>query len=94
MEQLYNKLLDDADRFRLDMGDVTDNVSLQTALDCLWDDVDGKAGTQATLLPAVAEVLLVDQNQQAHSFRSSADTTAVQACELEYHCHLHCTVVF
>ena len=47
VELLYNKLLDEADRHRLDMGDVTDSVSLMTALECVWDDTSGKTGTPA-----------------------------------------------
>lgn len=45
MELLYNRLLDEADRHRLDMGDITDNVSLKSALECSWDDQEGKTGT-------------------------------------------------
>ena len=37
---MYNKLLDESDRFREDMGDITDNVSLETA----WDELESKTG--------------------------------------------------
>jgi hypothetical protein len=36
VEQLHNALLDGCERFREDMGEVTDNVSLATALETLW----------------------------------------------------------
>lgn len=32
----HNALLDACERFREDMGEVTDNVSLATALETLW----------------------------------------------------------
>lgn len=44
VEQMYNKLLDESDRFREDMGDITDNVSLETALETAWDDLESKTG--------------------------------------------------
>ena len=44
VEQMYNKLLDESDRFREDMGDITDNVSLETALETAWDELESKTG--------------------------------------------------
>lgn len=44
VEQMYNKLLDESDRFREDMGDITDNVSLETALETAWDKLEAKTG--------------------------------------------------
>jgi hypothetical protein len=41
---MYNKLLDESDRFREDMGDITDNVSLETALETAWDELESKTG--------------------------------------------------
>ena len=41
---MYNKLLDESDRFRDDMGEITDNVSLATALETAWDELPGKTG--------------------------------------------------
>ena len=46
VEQLYNRMLDEADRHRLDMGDVTNSISLRTALECVWDGFDGKTGAR------------------------------------------------
>lgn len=44
VEQMYNKLLDESDRFREDMGDITDNVSLATALETAWNELPAKTG--------------------------------------------------
>jgi hypothetical protein len=41
---MYNELLDESDRFREDMGDITDNVSLETALETAWDELESKTG--------------------------------------------------
>lgn len=41
---MYNRLLDESDRFRDEMGDITDNVSLATALETAWEELPGKAG--------------------------------------------------
>ena len=41
MEQLYNGLLDRADQLREEMGEITDNVSLRTALETIWNDMAG-----------------------------------------------------
>ena len=43
VEQLYNGLLDRADQLREEMGDITDNVSLRTALETIWNDMAGDA---------------------------------------------------
>ncbi len=45
---MYNKLLDESDRNRDDMGDVTDSVSLATALATAWADMPGRTGAAAT----------------------------------------------
>ena len=44
VEQMYNHLLDEADRFRGDMGDVSEYVSLGTALMTAWDELPSKTG--------------------------------------------------
>lgn len=44
VEQMYNKLLDESDKFRDEMGEITDNVSLQTALEAAWDELPSKTG--------------------------------------------------
>ena len=41
VEQLYNGLLDRADQLREEMGEITDNVSLRTALETIWNDMAG-----------------------------------------------------
>ena len=41
MEHLYNGLLDRADQLREEMGEITDNVSLRTALETIWNDMAG-----------------------------------------------------
>ena len=46
VEQLYNGLLDRADQLREEMGDITDNVSLRTALESIWNDMAGDARAQ------------------------------------------------
>ena len=45
---LYNELLDEADRHRLDMGDITENVSLKSALECSWGEQAGRTGMHTT----------------------------------------------
>jgi hypothetical protein len=46
VEQLYNGLLDRADQLREEMGEITDNVSLRTALETIWNDMAGDARAQ------------------------------------------------
>ena len=53
MEGMYNKLLDLSDRFRDEMGDITDNVSLATALETAWEDLPSKTGTPLHCSPGV-----------------------------------------
>lgn len=36
VEKEHNVLLDECDRFREDMGEITDNISLATALETIW----------------------------------------------------------
>jgi hypothetical protein len=46
----HNALLDACERFREDMGEVTDNVSLATALETLWAErVEAAAAARANL---------------------------------------------
>ena len=46
VEQVHNSLLDACERFREDMGEVADNVSLATALETLWAErVQGAAAS-------------------------------------------------
>jgi hypothetical protein len=44
VEQMCNKLLDESDRFREDMGDITENVSQETVLETAWDELESKTG--------------------------------------------------
>lgn len=53
VEGMYNKLLDLSDRFRDEMGDITDNVSLATALETAWEDLPSKTGTPLHRSPGV-----------------------------------------
>lgn len=45
VEVMYNKLLDLSDRFRDEMGDISDNVSLSTALETAWQDLPSRTGS-------------------------------------------------
>lgn len=45
VEGMYNKLLDLSDKFRDEMGDIADNVSLATALETAWEDLPSRTGT-------------------------------------------------
>ncbi len=50
VEMTHNALLDACERFREDMGEVTDNVSLATALETLWAErVEAAAAARANL---------------------------------------------
>ena len=50
VEQQHNALLDACERFREDMGEVADNVSLAAALETLWAErVQGAAASGAVL---------------------------------------------
>lgn len=53
VEGMYNKLLDLSDRFRDEMGDITDNVSLATALETAWEDLPSKTGAPLHRSPGV-----------------------------------------
>jgi hypothetical protein len=44
VEVMYNMLLDLSDRFRDEMGDISDNVSLSTALETAWQDLPSRTG--------------------------------------------------
>jgi hypothetical protein len=37
VEEKHNKLLDESSRYREDMGEISDNISLGTALETLWE---------------------------------------------------------
>lgn len=50
VEVMYNKLLDLSDKFRDEMGEISDNVSLSTALETAWHDLPSRTGTPAVPL--------------------------------------------
>ena len=47
VEMTHNALLDACERFREDMGEVADNVSLATALETLWAERVEKAAASS-----------------------------------------------
>jgi len=52
VEQLYNGLLDRADQLREEMGEITDNVSLRTALETIWNDMAGDLRALQACVPS------------------------------------------
>lgn len=50
VEVMYNKLLDLSDKFRDEMGEISDNVSLSTALETAWHDLPSRTGAPAAPL--------------------------------------------
>lgn len=62
IEKLSNELLDSCDQFRESMGEVTDNVSLATALETLWSErvESSSSSTASTKLTPVHLCTLAD----------------------------------
>lgn len=90
-EKEHNTLLDLCDRFREDMGEITDNISLATALETIWasrrEDSTGERHLSRIIehliltptLDTIPESLSMSHLHSRFIFRPSA-VHAVTAC--------------